>query len=160
MSKRAPGLCFPRAVDFLVAGPGDMELVHGLVRHPELGYRHVHAWCELKDQVIDNSLRRKLMLSRIQYYLIGSITYIKRYNMDEALELMDEAGHYGPWDELLNAYQYLALQRNAKGRSWVISRQSQLDRKYIEQLANLGELELMNLANDTLRESIWSNTLG
>lgn len=124
-----------------------MVLVHGLVTHPEYGYRHVHAWCELDGMVIDTSQPDKLRLPKVVYYILGGVAYVKRYTLMDALHEMNGAEHYGPWDELLYTYQELALQREAQGLDWVIAYQDELNRIYKGRLANLGELELLGHIN-------------
>lgn len=130
------GLCFPNAVKYLVGGPNGTLLVHGLVVHPHYNYRHVHAWCELNGRVIDTSKLNKVEVPKLAYYALGGVTYVKRYSLIDAYCVMDKSEHYGPWDELLDAYQELAQGFHTEGLDWVIVRQSELDRKYKGRLAN------------------------
>lgn len=81
----------------------DIRIVHGWVdgRGPTEGLRFVHAWVELKNQiVIDRSNGLDLAISVEAYYAIGGIVEeeIRRYTVREAEKIADEIGWVGCWE--------------------------------------------------------------
>lgn len=73
---------------------GDWELVHGTVRHVS-GEPMGHAWLEREGEVYDPVLDRTFpqVLYRQEYCASTDA----RFTQKEALGLLLEQGHYGPW---------------------------------------------------------------
>jgi hypothetical protein len=111
------GNCFQEALDNLVAHESWM-LVHGLVKHPQTGLYHWHAWNEYTERHeleyngvkhtvelhicydSSNGNSEKLMeLPQPLYYNAGQIINVRRYTLEEALPHMRETMHMGPWHE-------------------------------------------------------------
>ena len=120
----ATGDCFEAAAKYLLDhhGEEDVVLVHavcliGVGEHEGLPFGH--AWCEVTPQVeaIPEELRifgaalrdslvvcrdvsngRDISMPRPPYYMGGRPDQIHRYTFDEALKLLLEHGHWGPWE--------------------------------------------------------------
>jgi hypothetical protein len=110
----AGGDCFESALMFLALLDTEVEagifLVHGVVRHPDSGLRHVHAWVERHEdgrapEVIDHANGLRYEGSAVTYYAIGGITQTVKYTPREARRLAVETEHFGPWDAALNRVQ-------------------------------------------------------
>ena len=125
----AEGDCFMAALDLLgekfwEGSEEDQKnwfCVHGLVRNPENGKYHWHAWCEYDKtyqvpfrrqpdaelefmdvtitSVHDNSNGRETETVKALYYKIGDIRCVRRWSIPETQQHMRESGHAGPWHE-------------------------------------------------------------
>jgi len=101
MAKSSGGSCYKLALEH-VLNHKDATLVHGIVTGQcEIeGVRYGHAWVEFRhnglDIVFDPSIDKAF--PKDLYYSIGEIEYTKRYTLDEALLILTEQQHYGPWD--------------------------------------------------------------
>lgn len=66
------------------------------------GYRYVHSWLEINDEVIDMSNGKHLILSKELYYALGDVKEVPgqyvRYSRREALNKALDTMHYGPWE--------------------------------------------------------------
>ena len=94
MAKPPNGDCYKVHVEAIIDGM-DGLLCHGTVWHPGVGW-HGHCWIELtEDVVMDFSNGHHAVLRRETYYEVGKVKDIKRYNAEEARELMLHEGTYG-----------------------------------------------------------------
>lgn len=109
----AKGDCFRVAATLLLDGDGTDVLVHGIVTGddgPIVGVEHWHAWIERTKviewpgigrvelvNVIDRSNGKDVTMSPGLYYKLGEIAKTWRYSAREAMNLMHDTGHYGPW---------------------------------------------------------------
>lgn len=77
----------------------EMLIVHGeIVSGALLGHIVIgHAWNEVGDVVFDYSNGNKVATRKEKYYAVHKPTNIRRYTVEQALELMLETEHYGPW---------------------------------------------------------------
>jgi len=106
---RADGDCFVTAFHLfvldegLVTFPDHARLVHGLVTHPQLGIKHLHAWVEVDGVVFDFSNGHRVIMDRAGYYSAGGIEEgdVVRYLRREAMGMVVATKTYGPWDEYL-----------------------------------------------------------
>lgn len=88
------------------------QLVHGFVEPPDGSVpRHWHAWVEVEQTfdhpglarpitvrtAIDKSNGHDQELPVELYHKLGQVDVRARYSADEALALMHEHDHYGPW---------------------------------------------------------------
>ncbi len=88
----------------------EVKVVHGLVvgtsGHVE-GYTYGHAWVEWRGLVADfsQSLDDPIIVPAGLYYEIGQIepNTTVTYTLTEARRQAMDHGHYGPWDDELNA---------------------------------------------------------
>lgn len=98
------GRCFEAAVEALYQHPSAV-LVHGtpLGEAGEVaGIRYAHAWVELGDLlVIDLTMNGGSTMPRSLYYRVNSLleSDVRRYSKTEALAMMAQSQHYGPWHE-------------------------------------------------------------
>lgn len=87
-------------------GSIDLTVVHGVVVGD---CRHVHAWNELTEfgepWVLDLSNDAFIKLPQDAYYRLGQVELesVVRYSMEEARKLCIKHGHFGPWEEHLEA---------------------------------------------------------
>lgn len=97
------GNCFKVAVDTLMSNPNGF-LVHGVVTGQGAidGVQYCHAWVEIGDKVIDNTV--PIIIDKHVYYAIGNIQITRRYSYKEALEQMLQTETYGPWDRAFDNY--------------------------------------------------------
>lgn len=73
-------------------------LCHGTAWHADVGW-HGHCWIELnEDIVMDISNRHHAVLRREVYYKAGKIKDVKKYNVEQARELILKEGTWGPWN--------------------------------------------------------------
>jgi hypothetical protein len=67
------------------------------------GLRYPHAWVEFTENgvewVRDYSNGNKFEFPKVLYYAIGNIEEddASKYEIEEAMKLMKESQHYGPW---------------------------------------------------------------
>lgn len=66
--------------------------------------RYVHAWLEYDEMVFDYSNGAIVVLPRADYYRIGRIEMVIRYNAREAMVIALTKCTYGCWDELFDNY--------------------------------------------------------
>ena len=94
------GDCYPTAGRYVMDNH-DSVLVHGTVtgQGPIEGQRIGHAWCEVGGVVIDRSNGNDILMSRDRYYEIGEIIDPVKYTHEEAISMMVDTGHFGPWEE-------------------------------------------------------------
>ncbi len=108
---KAKGDCFEVAAKAMIdarpfaALPIDYKLVHAIVSgQGELeGVRFAHAFNLLGDDtVIDNSNSQAIVLRRRDYFERGGIItkqgMYAEYSREEAMHLLCQHGHWGPWD--------------------------------------------------------------
>lgn len=97
------GNCFKVAVDTLMSNP-DGFLVHGVVTGQGAidDVQYCHAWVEVGNQVIDNTV--PVTIDKSIYYAIGDIQITRKYPYREALEQMLRTETYGPWDSVFDNY--------------------------------------------------------
>ncbi len=103
-----PGQCYQASMEFLLRNfqrVQSLRLVHGypvLNRGRKVGQRFGHAWLELiwrcEEKVID-VCNQTVTVPKEVYYAVGKIEAEKChvYTVDEAIELMEETKHCGPW---------------------------------------------------------------
>lgn len=96
------GECFANAFYFAEANPA-WDVVHGipLGRGPIDGVRFAHAWNEITHngcRWVYDAWTDVLMPAQL-YYLIGAIHYQIFYTFKEAVRLVVDTGHAGPWDD-------------------------------------------------------------
>lgn len=112
-TENGKGNCFSSAVDTLILLSNNgqdksCKLVHGLVTSSSgdtAGLVHSHAWVERFNEVVfDFSNGNEVIMPIKDYYALGKITKIKKYNPSEAFKLLVDTGHYGPWDKMFDNY--------------------------------------------------------
>lgn len=109
------GDCFEVAAHQVIEDK-TLTLVHALVVGQEggnatPGERHWHAWVEYAHEltfpdgrkvglptVVDKSNGNDVRMPQALYYKIGGIETTHRYTAAEAMSLMLEHEHYGPWE--------------------------------------------------------------
>lgn len=105
------GDCYKLSFDFINDQDAvEVALAHGVptLRDPatlgSTGVRYGHAWIELGDGAVYDTVARALV-DRFVYYREGNIdpSEVVRYSRDEARALVCQHEHYGPWDERFNA---------------------------------------------------------
>lgn len=86
------------AMDAMGDVPGFL-VAHGTVvgQGPVSGVQFGHAWIEIGDTVIDMSNGLNATMQVDAYYALGKITDVSKYTAREAMNLMVETGHFGPW---------------------------------------------------------------
>lgn len=87
-------------MDQYFLGKKDLYLCHGTVtgqRRIE-GVQYDHAWIEDGDLCIDKSCGRNIQLPKAIYYISGQIENVKRYNYEEMSHMINQYGHWGPWE--------------------------------------------------------------
>ena len=57
-----------------------------------------HAWIEEIDFVYEFSEGRKILFSKDDYYKKNKIINVRTYTAQEAITLIGEYGHWGPWN--------------------------------------------------------------
>ena len=102
------GNCWESAFNGLINPPVGRAnftpmLVHGLPTGTmgaagEAGV-YCHAWIEYPDWLLVYDTEVKMMVPKVAYYKVGKIEYTKSYTRHEALEMINEHGTFGPWDE-------------------------------------------------------------
>lgn len=99
MAKSKRGDCYEKNGNAFIEGmPG--LLCHGTVWHPNVGW-HGHCWIELnEDVVMDFSNGHHAVLRREVYYKAGKVKDVKKYNIEQARNLIVKEGTYGPWKEV------------------------------------------------------------
>lgn len=96
MKKSARGDCYEVHGKAILEGTPGL-LCHGTVWHPDVGW-HGHCWIELnEDVVVDFSNGHRAVLRREVYYRIGKVKDVRRYDAEQARELVLREGTYGPW---------------------------------------------------------------
>ena len=84
--------------------PKSIRVCHGFVSRPTDGYRHVHAWIELRMNnatfVLDYSNRKAFFGFATRYRSIGKINDDEcwKYTPDAARHAMIREETYGPWE--------------------------------------------------------------
>lgn len=75
------------------------KICHGMVigQGPIAGLKLGHAWLENKSRVLDFSNDRQLSIPKKQYYKIGRITNVKRYNQQQFNKMLLKHKHWGPF---------------------------------------------------------------
>ena len=111
------GDCYKAAANYLLEqASGDCFLVHAeVIGQGQLaGIAYGHAFVECGNMVFDYSNGRAIVLPKLIYYGLGKIdanTFfdpnqgmverepkIYKYNRQEMLSRLSEAGHWGPWE--------------------------------------------------------------
>jgi len=113
VNKDTGGMCFHGA--FMNIGTllgrgipgGNIKVCHGTCWSANLNVWIQHGWLEVQgcgwlgaDITCFDYASDELFMPRDQYYLIGHIRNVRRYSVQEALELATEHGHSGPWEEI------------------------------------------------------------
>lgn len=99
-AKPRGGDCYQAAGRYILDNPSaDVHLVHADVtgRGPMEGVRMGHAWVEEGDDVIDNANGGAVRLPRDIYHALGDVRNAVRYTPAEAMAMMAEHEHFGPW---------------------------------------------------------------
>lgn len=99
-AKPRGGDCYQAAGRYILDNPtADVHLVHADVtgRGPMEGVRMGHAWVEDGDDVIDNANGGAVRLPRAIYHALGDVRNAVRYTPAEAMAMMAEHEHFGPW---------------------------------------------------------------
>lgn len=99
-AKPRGGDCYQAAGRYILDNPtADVHLVHADVtgRGPMEGVRMGHAWVEDGDDVIDNANGGAVRLPRDVYHALGDVRNAVRYTPSEAMAMMAEHEHFGPW---------------------------------------------------------------
>ena len=99
ITKLSGGDCYNIAGRLIVDNK-DWLLCHGIVdgQGQLTGQKIGHAWNEHQDVVFDYSNGKKIILRKEQYYALGKIKKVAKYNREEALSMMSRYEHYGTWD--------------------------------------------------------------
>ena len=94
------GLCYTAALRWVrETDEKGWMVVHGTVLSLEVGKRIEHAWCERGDWVVDLAMPVGVrFIEREKYYRVVKPENTKVYSAEEALGLMIEHRHDGPWD--------------------------------------------------------------
>jgi hypothetical protein len=107
------GDCYVQAYQYFQSNAHrdrSLRLVHGLVTGQGKleGLVYNHAWCESKNKVIDTTLPKKFQksLSVREYYEIGKIKTVFKYDFNEHLDKVVEYETYGPWEKILIRNKY------------------------------------------------------
>lgn len=79
-------------------GPDDYRLVHGNVAALSQDGPVNHAWIEEIDFVYELSEGHKILFSKDDYYKKNKIINVRTYTAQEAITLIGEYGHWGPWN--------------------------------------------------------------
>jgi hypothetical protein len=79
-------------------GPDDYRLVHGNVATLPQDAAVNHAWIEEIDFVYELSEGHKILFSKDDYYKKNKIINVRTYTAQEAITLIGEYGHWGPWN--------------------------------------------------------------
>ena len=101
------GDCFVQALNQFMKDPEHTTVVHGVVtgRGAIEGLQYCHAWAEVGDEVIDNTLPESLRrLPQDAYYRLANVVFTKKYGYREVLENVVNYETYGPWDKAFEGY--------------------------------------------------------
>ena len=79
-------------------GSDDYRLVHGNVAALSQDGPVNHAWIEEIDFVYELSEGHKILFSKDDYYKKNKIINVRTYTAQEAITLIGEYGHWGPWN--------------------------------------------------------------
>lgn len=95
--------CFRASAEFIqiphaTDGPDDYRLAHGNVATLAQDVRVNHAWVEEIDFVYELSEGHKILFSKNDYYKKNKIINVRTYTAQEAITLIGEYGHWGPWN--------------------------------------------------------------
>ncbi|MCD6435240.1 MAG: hypothetical protein J7L15_02450 [Clostridiales bacterium] len=103
------GDCYIVSYQYIQSNP-DVKLVHGLVHGQGAlqGIIYNHAWIEDGNKIIDLTLPRKYQksLSVKEYYELGKIDKVFKYDFKDMLSNSMEQGTYGPWEKILQKNKY------------------------------------------------------
>jgi hypothetical protein len=99
----AGGDCFAAAAKFIrdqsvSEYARDYRLIHGNLAQLRQDAPVNHAWVELHDVVFEVSNGQNHVFPRDKYYESNGVTTVREYTSDEAIVLMIQHGHWGPWD--------------------------------------------------------------
>jgi hypothetical protein len=89
------GQVSPEKVD-----PAAIEIVHGWVTPtigPDTGRRIHHAWVELPGKVFETSNSQLIPFTQDEFYDIYSVEVTRRYQLDEARNLLSESRVFKRW---------------------------------------------------------------
>jgi len=77
----------------------NFRIAHGTVlgQGSIKGIRHGHCWIENGSIVMDFSNGRQIIMHKGQYYKIGKIKHIKRYNKEQFNKMILKHKNWGPW---------------------------------------------------------------
>jgi len=96
------GDCFLIHGQIVLRERADFLLCHGTVEGTGgevKGERYSHAWIEINGIVIDQSNKHNLVCRKKEYYEVGKVKDVKRYNREEVMEMTDKSENWGPWHE-------------------------------------------------------------
>ena len=98
------GDCFEAAGKFVrapevVEYPDDYRLVHGNVAKLRQNEAVNHAWVEEDDEIVHevSNGRNDVYMKKV-YYEKHQVSNVRAYTVEEALLLLVQHGHWGPWD--------------------------------------------------------------
>lgn len=98
----AGGDCYQAAGNLSMSGNSDYILVHGMVNGQGnlTGVRYGHAWIEHKNNVLDHSNGRTIIMPKPVYYKAGGIDKKDNiyYTVEEARKWILKTEHWGPWE--------------------------------------------------------------
>lgn len=104
-TKEHDGDCFEVHARFILNRELDRDfekwtLVHGMVegRGEATGYRFAHCWIERDGMVLDVSNNGLVRTTIENYYELGNISNVHKYNSHEVLSKVLEHEHWGCWD--------------------------------------------------------------
>lgn len=105
--RSAIGNCYERAGTLLFFAPDGAMLCHGIGRmtkppHVLMG----HAWIEIEVGgiwYVRDVLYPQGVIRRDDYYRVGQVSDVVRYDVVEGTLRMYATGHYGPWDKKIAA---------------------------------------------------------
>lgn len=113
-----PGQCYMAAVRLArelvrLANISDVRICHGVVSRGPIGSGRIgHAWVEFQIQTIPGGPMRMVMdasstqrscplvVSSSAYYMVGRVVdaNVRRYTLQESLDLISQLQHFGPWE--------------------------------------------------------------
>jgi len=115
VEEQKPGDCYEVHAKAIIDGLLPGMLCHGTVWHQETGW-HGHCWIEVNDDVVlDFSNGHQVIVRRDAYYELGKVKNVKRYNPEQARELMEKEGTYGEWETVGSADKEPKLEKLDKG---------------------------------------------
>jgi len=94
--------CFRASAEFIqiphvTDGPDEYRLAHGNVAALAQDVPVDHAWVEEIDFVYELREGHKILFSKNPYYKQNKIIHVRTYSAPEAITLIGEYGHWGPW---------------------------------------------------------------
>lgn len=113
--KKAKGLggCFNKTSDYAALNrtATDIKVVHGIIigQGPIEGVEHGHAWLQKGNLVID--LENGIEMDSDAFEQVARLKYKVTYTLQEAVDLMYEFDHKGPWDKKITKANKAAFKK-------------------------------------------------